>query len=157
MLIWTARLSKKKVVFAVITLGLAIAALICLVARPEPDPQPETPQLLTNEERIAYLASYGWELQPEPVETLQFLLPDPLEEPYISYNTLQQSQGFDLEPYCGSHVTRYTYTVTNYPGRSEGVQANLYVCGGTPAAGDIICTGDNGFQTTLTFPERSSG
>ena len=157
MLIWTAHLSKKKAVCAVLILGALIAALVCLLARPAPEEQPAAPQLLTNEDRISYLAAYGWELQPEPVETLQFLLPDPLEEPYISYNTLQQSQGFDLKPFCGSHVTRYTYTVTNYPGRSEGVQANLYVCGGTPAAGDIICTGDNGFQTTLTFPERSSG
>lgn len=152
MLIWTAHLSKKKAVFAVITLGVIIAALVCLVARPAPEDQPAAPQLLTNEDRVAYLSAYGWELEPEPLETLQFLLPDTLQEPYLSYNTLQQNQGFDLAPFCGSHVTRYTYAVTNYPGRSQGVQANLYICDGNPVAGDIFCTGTDGFQTGLQFP-----
>ena len=156
MLIWTAHLSKKKAVCAVIVLGTLIAALVCLLARPSSEAQPKAPQLLTNEDRIAYLNAYGWETESEPVETLQFLLPDPLEEPYISYNLLQKSQGFDLEPFRGSHVTRYTYAVTNYPGRSENVQANLYICEGTPVAGDIICTGDNGFQTTLSFPQSTA-
>lgn len=152
MLIWTARLSKKKAVCAIIILGILISALICVLSRPAPEPQPEVPQLLTNEDRIAYLTSYGWELEPEPLETLQFLLPETLQEPYLSYNTLQQSQGFDLDPLCGSHVTRYTYAVTNYPGRSQGVQANLYICDGAPVAGDIVCTGADGFQAGLRFP-----
>ena len=154
MLIWTARLSKKKVVFAVIALGATIAALVCLLARPAPESPTTTPQLLTNEDRVAYLTAYGWELEAEPVETLQFLLPDPLQEPYLSYNILQQTQGFDLQPLCGSHVTRYTYTVINYPGRPGSVQANLYICDNAPVAGDIVCTGKNGFQTTLTFPKN---
>ena len=102
---------------------------------------------------MAYLTACGWELEPEPLETLQFLLPDPLQEPYLSYNILQQAQGFDLQPLCGSHVTRYTYAITNYPGRSENVQANLYICDNAPVAGDIVCTGENGFQTTLDFPK----
>ena len=152
MLIWTARLSKKKAACTIIILGILISALICVLSRPAPEPQPEVPQLLTNEDRIAYLTSYGWELEPEPLETLQFLLPETLQEPYLSYNTLQQSQGFDLDPLCGSHVTRYTYAVTNYPGRSQGVQANLYICDGAPVAGDIVCTGADGFQTGLRFP-----
>lgn len=153
MLIWTAHLSKKKAVFSVIALGLAIAALVCLMSAPAPESHSKALQLLTNEDRVAYLTTYGWELDPEPVESLQFLLPDPLQEPYLSYNVLQQMQGFDLQPLCGSHVTRYTYTVINYPGRSHGVQANLYICEGAPVAGDIICTGENGFQTTLTPPQ----
>ena len=152
MLIWTAHLSKRKAVFAILVLGAAIAALALLAARPAPEPQPKSPQLFTNDDRVAYLTAYGWELEPEPVETLQFLLPDPLQEPYLSYNTLQQTQGFDLQPLCGNHVTRYTYTVINYPNRSQGVQANLYICDGTPVAGDIVCTGTNGFQAGLHFP-----
>ena len=54
---------------------------------------------------------------------------------------------------CGKQVSRYTYTVTNYPGRSQGVQANLYVCEGQPVAGDILCAGADGFQDTLVYPE----
>ena len=74
MLIWTAHLSKRKAVFAILVLGAVIAALIVLVSRSTPETRPDSPQLLTNEDRVAYLTAYGWELEPEPVETLQFLL-----------------------------------------------------------------------------------
>jgi hypothetical protein len=87
------------------------------------------------------------------VETLQFLLPEELTEPYVTYNELQAEQGFDLSACCGKQVSRYTYTVTNYPGRAEGVQVNLYVCEEMPVAGDILCAGADGFQDTLAFPE----
>ena len=73
---------------------------------------------------------------------------------YLTYNELQDSQGFDLSACCGKQVARYTYTVTNYPGRPEGVQANLYVCEGQPVAGDILCAGADGFQDTLVYPEQ---
>ena len=64
----------------------------------------------------------------EPVTTLQFLLPSRLKGDYVAYNELQKQQGFDLEACCGKQVTRYTYAVSNYPGRPDGVQLNLYVC-----------------------------
>ena len=147
MLIWTARFSKKKAVAAVIAMGLMIAALICLVGQRQSQTPPEL-QLNTNPDRVAYLESLGWEVQTEPVETLQFLLP----EPYLTYNELQDSQGFDLSVCCGKQITRYTYTVTNYPDRADGVQVNLYVCESKPVAGDIFSPGANGFQATLVYP-----
>lgn len=152
MLIFTTRFSKKKAVLAVVALGLAAAALIFFLGR-RPAEEPAPPQLLTNEDRIAYLQSMGWEVSPEPVETLQFLLPDHLAEPYLSYNKLQTAQGFDLSACCGKQLSRYTYSVGNYPNRSEGVQLNLYICEDRPVAGDIFCAGANGFQDTLVYPE----
>lgn len=89
------------------------------------------------------------------METLQFLLPEELSEPYLTYNQLQEEQGFDLSSCCGKQVSRYTYTVTNYPGRAEGVQANLYICEEAPVAGDILCPGADGFQDTLVFPAET--
>ena len=153
MLIWTARLSKKRAVLVVIALGLVMAALICLFARRQAPEPAAAPQLLTNADRVTYLCSFGWEVEPEPLETLQFLLPETLEEPYLTYNDLQKNQGFDLSACCGKQVTRYTYTVTNYPGRAQGVQANLYICEERPVAGDIFCAGADGFQEGLAFPK----
>lgn len=154
MLIWTARLSKKRAAAAVLIAGLALAALVCLTGRQDSGSQ-EPPQLPTNQDRVDYLRSLGWEVVPEPVETLQFLLPEPLAEPYVTYNQLQIPQGFDLSACCGKQVSRYTYTVTNYPGRADGVQANLYLCDLRPAAGDIFCAGADGFQRTLCFPDST--
>ena len=114
--------------------------------------EPSRPQLTGNAERVAYLQEMGWQVEEEPVTTLQFLLPPQLKGDYVAYNALQKSQGFDLEPCCGKQVTRYTYTVTNYPQRPDGVQLNLYVCEDLPVAGDVVCTGADGFQNTLVFP-----
>ena len=128
MLIWTAKFSRKKAVAAVITMGVVMAALIILMGRMPSEGPDEAPLLPDNPERVAYLQSLGWEVETEPVETLQFLLPDTLAEPYLSYNRLQTVFFFDLVACCGKQVSRYTYTVTNYPERPTGVQANLYLC-----------------------------
>lgn len=155
MLIWTARFSRKKAILAVLALGVAAAAVILLLGRAPSTNEDAAVHLETNEDRVAYLEGMGWAVVAEPVETLQFLLPEKLVEPYLTYNELQDAQGFDLAQACGKQVSRYTYTVTNYPGRSEGVQANLYVCEETPVAGDILCPGSDGFQETLVFPQAT--
>ena len=147
MFICTARISRKKAAAAVLLLGAVFAALILLLGRTPPEP--EDPKLTSNEERVAYLQSLGWEVEPEPIETLQFLFPAQLEEPYRSYNQLQLPQGFDLSECCGRQVARYTYAVTNHPSQAEGVQANLYLCGEQPVAGDVFSAGANSFQEPL--------
>ena len=149
MLIWTAKFSRKKAAAAVIAMGAVMMLLILLMGRLPPDEMSETPVLSDNAQRVAYLQSLGWEVETEPVETLQFLLPDTLGEPYLSYNRLQTAQGFDLTPCLGKQLSRYTYTVTNYPDRPAGVQANLYLCDDRPVAGDICCPGAGGFQEAL--------
>lgn len=64
MLIWTARFSKKKAVCTVIIAGLVMALLIVLTGR-MPDSEPaQQPELTTNEERVSYLDSLGWQVAP---------------------------------------------------------------------------------------------
>ena len=152
MMIWTTRFTRKKAVLSVLMLGAVLAFAITLAANRDAAPA-EPPVLKNNEARVEYLHSLGWEVQPEPLETLQFQMPETLEEPYLSYQELQEAQGFDFTRSCGKQVSRYTYAVTNYPGRSEGVQANLYTCEGHPVGGDIFCAGADGFQDTLVYPE----
>lgn len=106
----------------------------------------------TNEQRLAYLTSLGWEVSEQPIETLTVTLGQSLGEPYASYNELQLAQGFDLTRCCGKTLSRYTYVVTNYPDALLPCQLDLYVCEGVVAAGDIVCTGENGFMAGLDFP-----
>ena len=155
MLIWTAKFSRKKAVVSMIAFGLVMALLVVLTGRLSAEEGSAQIKLLSNEDRVAYLEDLGWQIQPEPLETLQFILPEALEEPYLSYNTLQMAQGFDLSACCGKQISRYTYAVTNYPGRPTGVQANLYLCEEQPVAGDIFCPGTDGFQTTLVYPQEA--
>ena len=148
MLIVTTRFSKKKAVLTVIAVG-AVMALLVILASVFPGPDGDRPRLSDNTQRVSYLQSLGWEVEPDPLETLQFLLPETLAEPYLTYNRLQKEQGFDLTDSCGKQVTRYTYAVTNYPDRPQGVQLNLYVCEEQPVAGDVCCPGADGFQQAL--------
>ena len=127
MMIQAVRLTRKKAALAVILAGAVMAALILLLGRGGSPAQQDRPLLTSNAERVAYLQELGWEVVEEPVTTLQFLLPPQLKGDYVAYNDLQKSQGFDLEACCGKQVTRYTYTVSNYPQRPDGVQLNLYV------------------------------
>ena len=156
MLIWTARFSKKKAVLSVIVMGIVMAILILMSGRESTEKSPELPMLSDNAQRVAYLQTLGWEVDPEPIETLQFLLPNTLNDFYLAYNELQRLQGFDLTSCCGKQVTRYTYAVTNYEDLAEGVQANLYVCEDLPVAGDICCPGESGFQEALVQQEKKT-
>lgn len=152
MMIFTAKLSRKKAALAVLIFGLLCIGLILLIGRAPKDAAQEPLCLSTGQDCVEYLTSLGWEVLPEPVETLQFLLPEVLEEPYLSYNALQLTQGFDLSACCGKQLSRFTFTVTNFPNRPEQVQANLYLCEEQLVAGDILCSGANGFQVGLTYP-----
>ena len=155
MLIWTAKFSRKKAVLSILFMGVVMILLILLVGR-QREENTTPSQLTDNSQHIAYLESLGWQVEPEPLETLQFLLPETLEEPYLTYNELQLSQGFDLSACCGKQISRYTYVVTNYPGETEGVQVNLYVCETYAVAGDVFCAGSDGFQQSLKFPAENA-
>ena len=155
MFIVTAKVPKRRnIALAAIALLVIVIAVVALLSR-SPKAAESEPSLHaeTNEQRVAYLESLGWEVDPEPVESLRLTLPEELVEPYLSYNQLQLRQGFDLTPCLGKTLERCTYRVANYPDRPNGCQADLYVCEGVIVAGDIVCTGANGFIDTLEFPK----
>ena len=153
MFIMTAKLKRRKAAIAAVCLLALIALSVALLSRGE-TPNADTVKADTNDARVDYLRSRGWEVESEPVETLSVPLPDELVEPYLSYNELQLTQGFDLNAYCGKTLERYTYVVTNYPDRADGCQADLYVCEGAVVAGDIVCTGEDGFMAGLEYPTK---
>lgn len=151
MFIITTKFSKRRAFAAVAVLALVLALIVLPRSCRKTAETPAIPAE-TNEQRLAYLTSLGWEVSEQPIETLSITLGETLEEPYVSYNTLQLEQGFDLTRQCGKTLSRYTYVVTNYPGRPQSCQLDLYVCEGVVAAGDIVCTGENGFMAGLDFP-----
>jgi len=145
--------SRKKVVlltFAALLLT-AVLALILPGCRAEDN----TPIAAgTEEQRLAYLTSLGWETGQTPIETLDLQLPASLDDGWAAYAQLQQDQNLPFADFAGQTVRRYTYAVTNYPGVEKGVQVNLYVANDQLVGGDIISTGKNSFQTGLAFPAQ---
>ena len=102
----------------------------------------------TNEERIAYLQSLGWEVEPTPILEQEITLPKEVPEVLTQYNELQRQQGFDLAEYAGKKLTLYTYRITNHPDAEEA-DASLYVYRTALVGGDVHSTSFTGFMTAL--------
>lgn len=102
----------------------------------------------TNEERIAYLQSLGWEVEPTPILEQEITMPKDFPDVLKQYNELQRQQGFDLEEYAGKKLTLYTYRITNHPDAEEA-DASLYVYRSELVGGDVHSTSFTGFMTAL--------
>ena len=107
----------------------------------------------TNEERLTYLGNLGWQVDPEPLETLALQLPREPGSDCSDYLKLQEDQSMPFARYAGKTASRYTYKVNNYPGYEGPVQINLWVCEGGLIGGDLIAPGENGFKAGLAFPK----
>lgn len=107
----------------------------------------------TNEDRIAYLGEYGWQVKEEPLSTQELIIPREFDETYTDYLTLQSEQGFDLEKYAGKRVKRYTYEIANYPTGEQGVQVNLLVSKHTVVGGEVLSPRLDGFLHGLAMPQ----
>lgn len=139
--------ANKKRILAFAVLALAVVAA-CVFLRwqgqtqpPEAAPAPGE----TNEERVAFLTSFGWQVEQEPTETREVMIPAQFNDVYQNYNAMQQAQGFDLAPYAGEVCTQYKYHITNYPGETE-VYATLLVYGRLIIGGDLACAEVDGFM-----------
>lgn len=107
-----------------------------------------------NSQRIAYLQQLGWTVGETQPTTQELLIPETLDESYDSYLSLLRQQGFALEQYCGEHVQRYIYPISNHPTGRTDVQAVLLVCQDTLIGGHIQAQ-DGSFVSPLTFPSAS--
>lgn len=98
-------------------------------------------KIRSNEDRVEFLTQFGWEVEDEPLETVEVVIPSEFDTVFAGYNEIQKAQGMDLGKYKKKTVTRYTYEVTNYPGYSGTVHANVIVYRNRVIGGDI-CTAD---------------
>lgn len=146
-------ITRRRMALMSLALGLVIGSALLLAGCFGGDKETEVITAATNEERVAYLEALGWQVEPQPIETLDLQLPEKLEGEWDAYAKLQKGQGLPFSEFAGQAVKRYTYTVTNYPEIPRGVQANLYLWGDQIIGGDVIFTGQGGFQTDLAFPK----
>ena len=152
--------------------GVVVVALIALVALiafvPELQPaaaanaaeggiaeEEETvtyEKVRSNEDRVAFLAQFGWEVVTEPVESTTVTVPENFDKVFAAYNELQRAQGLDLTAFGGRTVERYTYTVTNYEGYEGTVLANLLIYRGRVIGGDVCAADGTGFLHGFARP-----
>ena len=99
----------------------------------------------TNEDRIDFLAQFGWEVKPEAVTSGEVTIPSEFDKVFTGYNEIQKRQGLDLSKYKKRNVMRYTYEITNYDGYEGVVYANLIIYRNKVIGGDICSADVTGF------------
>lgn len=159
MFVMTAKLSKPKLIAAGVILVGVILCLVMLLSGNKSGAS-SLPTGSSNEERAAYLATYGWSVDAIPKETQAVTIPDAeTNKVFARYNELQLSQGFDLIPYKGKEVTRFVYEILNYPEATAPVYAGVLVYEGKIIGGEITDTAPNGvihgFRKPGTAPEAT--
>ena len=158
MFVLTAKLSKSKLIAAGVVLLAAILLIVLLAASGGEDKaKTQSPIGNTNDDRVAYLATFGWSVNAEPTQTQKVKIPDTAENKvFARYNDLQKSQGFDLTDFAGKEVMRYVYEILNYPDATEPVYATLFVYKGQVIGGDVTDTSAGGKIRGFQMPEGVS-
>ncbi len=138
--------NKKRVIAFLVLAAVVVGA--CVFLRMDSAKEPQEPQEVigeTNEERVAFLTSFGWQVEEQAAETREVMIPAQFNDVYTAYNAMQQAQGFDLLPYAGQVCTQYKYKIVNYPDKTE-VYATLLVYGRVVIGGDVACAEADGFM-----------
>ncbi len=143
MLVMTAKVDKKKIA---IILGAIVAAiaLVALVFSGSSSVTTGGSSVVSNDDRVQFLASFGWEVVSSPAETSQVRIPAESSDVFDRYNALQKSMGYDLSAYQGKTVMRYVYKIKNYPGATEPVYATILISSNQIIGGDITDTSATG-------------
>ena len=103
----------------------------------------------TNEDRIKFLGQFGWQVDPEAVQSVEVTIPEDFDKIFTAYNELQKRQGLDLTKFKKKNVQRYTYEITNYDGYDGVVYANILVYRNKVIAGGICSADVKGFMHGL--------
>ena len=129
--------SKLKIALTTFAAVLAVAAVVLLINRGKPAVSDNASNA---SERTAFLSQFGWDIEEDPVEVAEVIIPAEFDRGYEKYNEIQKAQNLDLTPYAGKRAKRWTYNIKNYPGYegdSGTVQANILVYEGAVIGGDF--------------------
>ena len=105
---------------------------------------------IENESQVlSFISSCGWEVDEEPVDVREVVIPEVFDEVYNNYNAIQLEQGLDLEKYAGKRVKRFSYVVRNYPGtepEDDFIRINLLIYENKIIGGDVCSVKLDGFM-----------
>ena len=129
MVVMTAKLSKKKLLIAVVAVAAVVVLALCLrgTGAQEADGQADA--------GAAFLASFGYSVGDAPVQVQTVRIPTEPSEVFDRYNELQKSQGYDLSALAGRNVRRSVYEVSD--GGEGRWYATVLEYGGKIVGGDV--------------------
>lgn len=159
MVIVSAKVSKRKILLGLVIAICVVVLLSFLIGRSEESPQPPAQQTMeqdldggSNEKRLGFLKSYGWDVSQTPTETQEVRIPQEFNEVFTRYNELQKAQGFDLQAFAGKTAKRYVYAINNYPGGSQDHYATVLVHKNKIIGGDVTSTAEGGSMHGFEMP-----
>ncbi len=158
MFIYTVKASKLKF-FALLICSMAIILTVASVVPKEKDYDSVAvvsynySDISTNEDRVQFLSTFGYDVNPTPIEVVSVTIPENFDGVYEKYNDLQRSQGLNLKRFSGVKAKRYTYSITNYEGDAENVVANVLIYNNNIIGGDICKTGSDPFLHGFELPK----
>ncbi len=161
MMIVSAKVSKRKLLTGVLAAVGIILLLVFLTGRADagatetPEDTTVTNEAATNQQRLAFLQSFGWEVSETPEETQEVRIPETFNEVFNRYNQLQQSQGYDLAPYAGKSAKRYVYRIYNHP-KGADYFATVLIHKNEIIGGDVTGTGHGGTMHGFAMPQTQS-
>lgn len=152
MLVMTARVNRKKLLLAAVAAVALILVLVLFLSGGNNTATSAPGNIKTNDDRVRFLESFGWQIVTSPAESNQVRIPAESSQLFERYNTLQKTMGYDLAPYAGKTVMRYVYKIKNFPGATEPVYATILIADNQVIGGDITNTSAtgtiSGFQVT---------
>ncbi len=104
----------------------------------------------TNYHRLDFIKSLNISVKEECIETADISVPTVFGEVYTRYNEIQKQAGYDLLPYVGCDLKRYTYQFADEPDR----RVNLLVYKKRIIGGDISDNALNGDMLPLKQQEK---
>ncbi len=122
--------TKKKKSYYVVTMSIIAVCLAILlvpmtIQSMQIFQQNKPPICTTDEERVAWLATLGWEADATPISTVEVIIPETFDEIYEQYEILQRQGGYRLDKHKGKTATKYSYVINNYNDGSEKIIANI--------------------------------
>ena len=99
----------------------------------------------TLQDAQGFLAQFGWQVEAQTAKSTVLTIPGEFDKVLSGYNEIQKRQGLDLSKYKNREVTRYTFTVTNYPGYEGTVYASVLVYRNRVIGGDLSTADVMGF------------
>lgn len=133
------------------TLLVAAVAVLTVMLLPQTDNTVQAmktgkpPRCESNEDRVAWLTSMGWEVEATPSSELSVVIPAKFDELYSQYAILQRQGGFRLEKHRGKTADKYCYTITNYGSGEQTAVASILQRGDRIIAADLSSARLGGF------------
>ena len=149
----TAKVKKRNLLIVLAAIAAILAMLLWPSGEEKKTANTVTEKVETNDDRVAFLRQFGWDVNEAPLETQEVRIPEEPNEVFSRYNELQQSQGYDMDNFAGKVVKRYVYDIKNHPDASGSYRATIFIYRGKVIGGDVASTDAGGQMHGFAIPQ----